>query len=274
MRPANVFFCAAPLLFTTACSTPPGASEEQLKKISALPKIWPSQQATSTRAPTDTPPGLPGPIWLDSKGLEKDQRPAATPPKEPDPVFLVGLYAELDRCKSEADKYRSAYEKNRNLAIGIASVGIIAGSIVVPALAAGTASAAWVAGVGGVAGAANAAQLTLASQGMSAAASGKAHAELTKKINEQLGTLPELKDGPQGTAFIVRLRAICMFAPLPDATDVPKLIESTEKTRAQEKADVAKLEKEAAVADAERAKARADEEEQNNRRKKAEKAGS
>lgn len=276
MRPASVFFCTVSLLFTTACSTPPGASEEQLRKISALPRIWPSEQAPPKRAPTGTGTDWLGYILLngESKGPDKDQPPAAAQPKEPDPVFLVGLYAELDRCKSEADKYRSAYEKNRNLAIGIASVGIIAGSIVVPALAAGSASAAWVAGVGGVAGAANAAQLTLASQGMSAAASSNAHAELTKKINEQLGTLPDLKDGPQGTALIVRLRAICMFAPLPDATDVPKLTESTEKTRAQEKADIAKLEKEAAVADAEREKARADEEEQKNRRKKAEKAGS
>jgi len=274
MRPANVFFYAASLLLVTACSTPPGASKEQLKQISALPSIWSSERAPPKRAPTDKTPGLPDQWQLASKGPDKDQAPAAAPPKEPDPIFLVGLYDELDRCKSEADKYRSAYEKNRNLAIGIASVGIIAGSIVVPALAAGSASAAWVAGVGGVSGAANAAQLTLASQGMSATASGKAHAELTKKIDEQLATLPELKDGPQGTAFIVRLRAICMFTPLPDAIDVPKLIESTEKTRAQERADVAKLEKDAAVADAEREKARADEQDQKNRRKKAEKAGS
>ena len=123
-------------------------------------------------------------------------------------------------------------------------------------MAAGSASAAWVAGVGGVAGAANAAQLTLNSQGMSATASGQVYTALTEKIRAQLDTLDTLQSGVDGTAFILRLRATCLFTPLPEVTDAPTIAARTEKAIAQEKAEIAELEKKAATLEYEAVKIR------------------
>lgn len=253
---ATYVLCVSPvLILTVGCAPMGGATDAQLSQISALKSIWPVRQHDMAKnfdlsdgSASRKPP--PGDVEI--------SKPYDAVAMQPDQIFLDGLSNEIQLCANMAEKYRSAFYDNRTWTIGIATVGIIAGAIIVPALAAGSASAAWVAGVGGVAGAANAAQLSLNSQGMSAASSAAAYVKLTEKIDAQLATLNKVQTGLDGTAFILRLRAICLFSPLPDATDAPKLTGASEKSIAQENAEIAELQKKAAVLEYEIAKAKAD----------------
>lgn len=263
MRPNCVFIGSSVLLATAGCGSVGGATDAQLSQISALKSIWPSGKPDRStgllKMSGNLETGKPDPADAET--------PASAEARQPDQIFLDGLSKEIQACAATAEKYRSAYDKNRAWTVGIATVGIIAGSIVVPAMAAGSASAAWVAGVGGVAGAANAAQLTLNSQGMSATASGQVYTALTEKIRAQLDTLDTLQSGVDGTAFILRLRATCLFTPLPEVTDAPTIAARTEKAIAQEKAEIAELEKKAATLEYEAVKIRVDKEVQAQRLK-------
>ncbi len=217
MHSINYLSISSGLIFTVGCAPIGGATDAQLGEISALRNIWVDQNRDKLKD-LDSSGGVAtrSPIkWGEQFTKSSDQA------VQPNQLFLDGLSREIQTCANAADKYRSAYDMNRKWSIGVATVGIIAGSIAVPALAAGSASASWVAGVGGVAGATNAAQLTLNSQGMSAASSAQAYATLASKIDAHLASLRNVETGIDGTAFILRLRAICLFSPLPEINGSP-----------------------------------------------------
>lgn len=219
MRPTQVLLTCFVLIVTVGCTPLGGATDAQLAQISALKRIWPASETDSL----EDRGFAGGEMSRKPSGGEADKKSFSTAGMQPDQIFLDGLSKEIQTCADVAQRHRSAYDQNRAWAIGIATVGIIAGAIVVPAMAAGSASAAWVAGVGGVAGAANAAQLTLNSHGMSADQSARTYSRLIEKIDAHLASLNAVQTGLEGTIFILRLRAICLLSPLPETSGAPNV---------------------------------------------------
>jgi hypothetical protein len=94
--------------------------------------------------------------------------------------------AALATCDTQMAKLRTAFVGSDSVELGLAAVGIIAGSIVVPVLAAKAVVAkSAIAGWGGVSGATNAAQYALQQKGASAAAEAAVYEGLRVEIKTQ-----------------------------------------------------------------------------------------
>lgn len=160
--------------------------------------------------------------------------------------FLDALDEAAKPCYEQAAKFRDSFDRNRATTNWIAGVGIIAGSIVVPALAAASASAAVVAGFGGVAGATNAYQLTLNSQGLSAKAAADAYdtfvVEVRKMTSEELKTITTGKDE---AAQVLKVRAYCSMPPLPKVEEAKDMaVDATAFAKSQAEISKINLERE------------------------------
>lgn len=244
MRTVNRFFLSAISTMVAGCATAPLPTHEYSK--------------LAQRVSLDSSPA-------DSKGRAQD--PNATPQQTPlaqdastvaeriglqDPEFLKLLEIEVNSCQEQAQKYREEFDKNRTTTKWVAGVGILAGSIVVPALAAASAGAAIVAGFGGVAGAANAYQLTLNSQGESPTAAAAAYRTFTDEVQKRAGEqLKGIKTGEAAAAHLLSLRAYCAFPPLPTTEEVKNHIPnsvSLATERAAEAEQLAKVERSMAEA--------------------------
>lgn len=155
---------------------------------------------------------------------EKNQTPGQGVPPPPtvsiileNKTFLNLLEAELQRCEARADGFDLDSHKARSMNLGIAALGIIAGSIVVPSLAASGAAKSAIAAWGGVSGAANAAQLTLNSNGRSTDAAIRAQKQFATNVQNVMARLKNLSTENEAAAFIYELRMACTIgAPIPE----------------------------------------------------------
>lgn len=251
-----IFFIASGL---SGCAGPQGASSEGLLRIANSPSV-------TIRSSGENP--LTRTMPLTAGDQAKDKQDADQSVQKSDPIYAVGnaefiaeLGKELDICYTKANEYRGAFDHHRSRNKWIAGIGIIAGSIAVPVLAAASSSAALVAGFGGVSGAVNAYQLTLDSQGDSPAAAAAVYKSFTNGIQSKLANLKDVQMGPPAAALILELRAYCAMTPLPEASNTSTIPDPV--AVAKQKADVAEQlkrqkEAEAVAAEAEKRKREAE----------------
>jgi len=190
----------AAAVLTTGCSSVP------LGSVNALT----SQRLESTRslAAQLTASGLSAQQISDVLEQAAQHRPAAA-----DPDFLKKVDEEMTHCDEMAKRLRINVNVSQTVRISIASVGIVAGSIIVPALAAKAAAAksamaAW----GGVSGAANAAQLTLSDAGYSPLDTVRNQQAFIKALSDLEDTLPEITaESGEAGVYLLKLRRICRY---------------------------------------------------------------
>ncbi|TSD59035.1 hypothetical protein FFI97_001515 [Variovorax sp. KBS0712] len=134
--------------------------------------------------------------------------------------FVELVTAEMAACEKNAEKMGFVTAASRGTQLSIAGIGIVAGSIVVPALAAkATIARSTVAAWGGIAGAANAAQAALASSGLSPEQTVAAQKAYLADISKIFAEISSLKYGPDSASFLLRLRFQCrMGVPLTPAS--------------------------------------------------------
>lgn len=145
-------------------------------------------------------------------GTKPVGEPGATVPPAnalADDKFLDLLEAEMKRCEEKASSLGLDSERAKSMNLGIAALGIVAGSIVVPSLAASGAAKSAIAAWGGVSGAANAAQLSLNSNGRSPEAMVQVQKQFTDNVKNVMIRLKTLQPGQDSAAFIYELRFAC-----------------------------------------------------------------
>lgn len=119
-------------------------------------------------------------------------------------------------CVVAKERYSGELDGASRKELYIAAVGIIAGSIIVPALAAkASAAKSAVAAWGGIAGAANAGQYVLNQKGMSAAAYASVYNTMRREVTEAWQAYENTTDVNLRRAAIVKLRVACEFPSLP-----------------------------------------------------------
>lgn len=122
----------------------------------------------------------------------------------------------LEHCDAQMLAMREAFYGSGKTELTIASIGIVAGSIIVPALAAKTAAAkSAIAGWGGVSGAANAAQYTLQQKGVSASRLGAVYEEIRGEIQASTMAYAAATRNSQRIVAVNRLSVACRYPPLP-----------------------------------------------------------
>lgn len=131
----------------------------------------------------------------------------------------------LSICESTMAGLSGDVTASSQLQIALAAVGIIAGSIIVPALAAqATAAKSVVAAWGGVAGATNAAQLAFNQKGASTVARAETYKALRKEIADYTGRYTAATTDDGRLAAINTLAVACTFAPLPEYSTGPSTL--------------------------------------------------
>ena len=124
----------------------------------------------------------------------------------------------LKDCDSHMESARAAYYGSGKAEVAIASIGILAGSVVVPALAAkASAARSAVAAWGGVSGAANAAQFTLQQKGVSAARRADAYAKTRAEIAAAADAYVHAANDTDRASAVIRLQVACRYPALPGA---------------------------------------------------------
>jgi hypothetical protein len=124
--------------------------------------------------------------------------------------------AALESCDTEMQTLQKNFSGSGRTELALAAVGIIAGSIVVPVLAAKAAVAkSAIAGWGGLSGATNAAQYTLQQKGASAAAGAAVYETLRKKIEAESLAYNNAQTDADRVKAINALSIACRYPPLP-----------------------------------------------------------
>lgn len=123
----------------------------------------------------------------------------------------------LKVCDTQIAAMRNAFTGSGNTELALGGIGIVAGSIIVPALAAKAAAAkSTVAAWGGVSGAANAAQLMFNQKGASAAAVAELHNGLQSRIESLAKDFAAKRDNNADASRIVNeLMVACRYPRLP-----------------------------------------------------------
>ena len=128
----------------------------------------------------------------------------------------------LELCDAQMLGLRDSFYGSGKTQISIATIGIIAGSIIVPALAAKAAAAkSAIAGWGGVAGAANAAQYTLQQNGVSGSQIGLVYEATRSTITSASEAYSKATKNADRIVAINKLSIACRFPQLP-AVEAPK----------------------------------------------------
>lgn len=138
----------------------------------------------------------------------------------------AAIVADWTNALAVCDAYmagaRDAFYGSGNRELTIASVGIIAGSIVVPALAAKTAAAkSTVAAWGGISGASNAAQYTLQQKGVSASRLAASYGVTRDEIKAATIKFSAATKNTDRLKAVYDLHIACRYPALPGA-DAPK----------------------------------------------------
>lgn len=228
MNSEPIWCCAvvSACLLMTGCKTP--ATNAQ---IAAMGAQSPTRNVTAPEAAVTTPATTSG--TSGGKNQAGENAPATatgatgTPTSPGESVMAIGnkefvelVTAEMAECEKNADRMGIVTAASRGTQLGIAGIGIIAGSIVVPALAAkATIARSTVAAWGGIAGAANAAQAALASSGLSPEQTVAVQKAYLADISKIFAEIKGLKYGPDSASFLLRLRFQCrMGVPLAPAS--------------------------------------------------------
>ena len=128
----------------------------------------------------------------------------------------------LQLCDSQMLGLRESFYGSGKTQISIATIGIIAGSIVVPALAAKAAAAkSAIAAWGGVSGAANAAQYTLQQNGVSGSQIGLVYEAIRNEIRTATEAYSKATRNTDRIVAINKLSIACRFPQLP-TVEAPK----------------------------------------------------
>lgn len=149
----------------------------------------------------------------DGKALTDNQKKAAL--KESSDAYD----GAIRYCRDIMEKKRKHLSGERNISVAIASVGILAGSIVVPGLAAQAAAAkSAIAAWGGVSGAANAGQYMLDSNGLSPYQAVVVYNQMKTDIRAAMAEFNAAGNDTQKRAAAVdSLIAACAFEPVAGA---------------------------------------------------------
>ncbi|MBS0436321.1 MAG: hypothetical protein JSR75_15760 [Proteobacteria bacterium] len=124
----------------------------------------------------------------------------------------------MAQCDSQMQTSRERFYGSGKTELSIAAIGIVAGSVVVPALAAKAAAAkSAVAGWGGVAGAANAAQYTLQQKGVSASRFAASYEATRAEIKAATARYTGASTNSERLAALYDLFVACRYPALPGA---------------------------------------------------------
>lgn len=119
-------------------------------------------------------------------------------------------------CTTVIKESRKEFSGQRSVSIGVATIGIVAGSIIVPALAAkASASKAAIAGWGGVSGAANAGQYMLDSNGFSPFQAADVYEKMRSEVKNAMDAYSKAKSEIEMESAVNALFIACQFKPLP-----------------------------------------------------------
>ena len=122
-------------------------------------------------------------------------------------------------CANRSTTYGNQTDQSRKLSFGLAAIGIIAGSIIVPALAAkATVAKSAIAAWGGVSGAANAGQLAMRSEGFSTSDRLKSYVDFKTAVDAQYKNLSEATSLGQGLLILAQIENTCGATPPPSGT--------------------------------------------------------
>lgn len=136
----------------------------------------------------------------------------AVPLAQNDKDFIDRLNQAQARCERSAQEIGLSVNKAKMLNVTIATIGIVAGSIIVPALAAkATIAKSTVAAWGGVAGAANAAQFAIGDAGRSPQDRAKTQKAFYDRVSAHIDTLSKTTLD-QKEQFLWKLNWICANA--------------------------------------------------------------
>jgi hypothetical protein len=122
----------------------------------------------------------------------------------------------LELCDAQMAAARESFYGSGKVELTIASIGIVAGSIIVPALAAKAAAAkSAIAAWGGVSGAANAAQYTLQQKGVSASRLGVVYEATRSEIQAATEDFAKATKNSQRIIAVTKLSVACRYPRLP-----------------------------------------------------------
>ena len=154
--------------------------------------------------------------------LSTDMRASETPQAK---VALEEDFQKaLELCDTTMNDARTRFDGSGKIELSMASIGIIAGSLVVPSLAAkAAASKSAIAGWGGVSGAANAAQYTLQQKGVSANRVAVVYEETRKEIRLAAAEYATATTNAARIRAVTKLSLACRYPVLPgiDITPIP-----------------------------------------------------
>ena len=166
--------------------------------------------------------GLAGCSALKAPTASLNALPADERADEKSATAKVALEADFQRalelCDAQMLALRESFEGSGKQEIALASVGIIAGSVIVPALAAKTAAAkSAIAGWGGISGAANAAQYTLQQKGVSASRIGVVYEAMRTEIRRAAEDYAKATKNSERIVAVNRVSIACRYPQLPSA---------------------------------------------------------
>lgn len=121
--------------------------------------------------------------------------------------------AVLNTCKDLSHSLRGSTNLSQGTEVAIAAVGIIAGSIIVPALAAGAASKVLTAGMGGVSGAVNGVQFAWSKDGLGAAARSQVYEQFRSEMKTKMTAISGASSESQALALLDELDMYCTTTP-------------------------------------------------------------
>lgn len=111
--------------------------------------------------------------------------------------YLAHRKEVVDECITEAKSYKSSTSFSQNTQFAIAAAGVIAGAVIVPALAAKVAAKSVVAAWGGVAGAVNGLQYAWGKDGFSASSRAQAYKMFGDQVDKLLESVPATLPGEE-----------------------------------------------------------------------------
>jgi ActR/RegA family two-component response regulator len=124
----------------------------------------------------------------------------------------------LVQCDEAMLQARHGYKTSRVVKISLAGAGLLAGSIIVPTLAAAHASLAIIGAFGGISGAMNAAQLGVDEIAASPADESLVYNNLRTSIALSMGKYAATSDPQQQYMAVTELVAMCRYRPMPIVT--------------------------------------------------------
>jgi hypothetical protein len=140
-----------------------------------------------------------------------------------EPELMNALETDFQNALAFCDKQmvnlRDQFVGSSNTELSLAGIGIIAGSVIVPSLAAKTGAAkSAIAAWGGVSGAANAAQYSLNLKGASASGIGTVYETTRGEIKSNAESYATASDIDGKATAITKISIACRYPPLPNVT--------------------------------------------------------